>query len=727
MAIKIALIGKPNSGKTTLFNALTGANQHVGNWPGVTVEKKEGKLKKHKDVIVTDLPGIYSLSPYSLEEVVSRNYILNEKPDVVINLVDASNIERNLYLTTQVLELGVPVVMALNMIDVADARGDKIDDKKLADDLGCEIVRTSALKGKGVDELVKKALEVAKLPQKTQSSQKFSDKVESAILEIEKSVEGAVPAEQARWYAVKLFENDRETIARAKFTPEVYSRADELRKSIEAERDDDAESIITDERYNNITAIVGNSVQKKAIKESTSDKIDRIITNRLLALPIFAAIMFLVYWLSISTIGTIGTDWVNDVLFGDGGIPALAERGLSAIGASDLIMSLVIDGIIAGVGAVLGFVPQIVVLYLCLSILEDVGYMARIAFIMDRIFRKFGLSGKSFIPILIGTGCSVPGIMGTRTIENEKDRRMTIIVSTFMPCGAKLPIIALVVNGIFAGAWYMAPITYFVAIFGIVVSGIILKKTQMFLGDPAPFIMELPAYHAPKAKGVLIHTWERAKAFMIKAGTVILLATIVLWLLMRFTPSFKLIDFEEAGEQSILAVIGSAIAPIFKPLGFGTWEATIATFTGLIAKEQLISTFGIMTNLGNVDPELANEMGTPLHAMVQSMFTAAGAYSFLIFNLFCTPCVAAIGAIRREMNSRKWTWIAIVYQLAFAYCVSLIIYQIGSVLIDGASFGVGTAVAIIVLILGIYLLVRRPRKSAKSEVLSSGAVSGSVK
>ncbi len=705
MSIRIALVGNPNSGKTTLFNNLTGAAQYVGNWPGVTVEKKEGKVRFNKEVLITDLPGIYSLSPYTLEEVVSRNYILEDKPDAIINLVDASNIERNLYLTTQVLELGVPVVIALNMMDIVQKRGDIINTEALSEKLGCPIVEISALQGKGSKEVIAKAIETAKKAEQISNGVAFGKKVESALNEISDMLVDKVSEPQLRWYAVKLLEKDKDMLERHKFSETILSSASTIRETLEHDLDDDAESIITNERYQYISALIQGNVKKKKVGQTSSDKIDAIVTNRFLALPIFALIMFLVYYLSISTLGTMGTDYVNEVVFGDDGIPGIVSAFLENAGAAPLLQSLIVDGIIAGVGAVLGFVPQIIVLYLCLSALEDFGYMARIAFIMDRIFRKFGLSGKSFIPMLIGTGCSIPGIMGTRTIEDEKDRRMTIIVTSFMPCGAKLPIIALVASALFAGKWWIAPLTYFSCILAIIVSGIILKKTKIFAGEPAPFIMELPAYHIPSLKNILLHTWERVKGFMIKAGTVILLATIVLWLLMRFTPSFELIEFEEAGEQSILAAIGSGIAPIFRPLGFGTWEATIATFTGIIAKEQLVATFGLMTHLGEVDPETVSE-NAELLATTANMFTSVGAFSFLLFNLFCTPCVAAVGAIAREMNSRKWTAVALSYQLIFAYAVSLVVYQIGTLVFEGGSFTIWTGIAFLVLGWGLWLLFR---------------------
>ena len=720
MGVTIALAGNPNSGKTTMFNALTGSAQYVGNWPGVTVEKKEGKIKKDKDINLVDLPGIYSLSPYTLEEVVSRDYLLNEKPDAIIDVVDASNIERNLYLTTQLLELGIPVVVALNMIDVVRKRGDKIDLKKLSDKLGCPVVEVSALKGIGLDELVEESRKVASL-KKLKSIHNFGSDIEKALKEIEDSVSSVKDSEISRWYAIKLFEKDEKVMESFKFKPGEEEKLNSIIEKIETEHDDDGESIITNERYNYISSVVGDSVKKKETGMTASDKIDRIITNRFLALPIFAAIMTLVYYLSISTVGTWGTDWVNDVLFGDI-VPNSVSALMQNIGASEIVESLVVDGIIGGVGAVLGFLPQILVLFLCLSILEDVGYMARIAFIMDRIFRKFGLSGKSFIPILIGTGCSVPGIMGTRTIENDRDRRMTIIVTSFMPCSAKIPIISLITAAFFGGAFWIAPLAYFGAILGIVVSGIILKKTSLFVGDPSPFVMELPQYHIPSAKNVIRHTFDRGKAFVVKAGTVILAATVLIWFLMSFTPSLEYISFDDAGSSSILAIIGKAIAPIFAPLGFGNWETTVATFTGLIAKEQLVSTLSVVTGGAVIDPEAVGE-AKDLLKVFGGMLTALGGFSFLMFNLFCTPCFAAIGAIRREMNSAKWTSIAIAYQIIFAYAVSLIIFQIGSLITGQVSFGIWSVIAIITLLVMIYLMFRKPSSEKNNRLNLANASS----
>lgn len=708
MGINIGLAGNPNSGKTTMFNVLTGSAQYVGNWPGVTVEKKEGRIKGDKETNLIDLPGIYSLSPYTLEEVVSRDYLLNEKPDVIIDMVDASNIERNLYLTTQLLELGIPVVIALNMIDVVRKRGDIIDTKKLSKRLGCPVVETSALKGIGLKELIEECKKAA--GGKAEAKHAFGSDVEKALLDIQEAVSSLHNHPNARWYAIKLLEEDVKVMESFQFGPGEKEKVDAIRAELEEAHDDDGESIITNERYVYISKVVQDAVKKKSTGMTKSDKIDKIVTNRFLALPIFAAIMFLVYYLAISTVGTWGTDWVNDVLFGEI-VPDAANSFLESVGASEVLQSLIVDGIIGGVGAVLGFLPQIIVLFLCLSILEDVGYMARIAFIMDRIFRKFGLSGKSFIPILIGTGCSVPGIIGTRTIENDKDRRMTIIVTSFMPCSAKIPIIALITAAFFGGAFWVAPVAYFSVILGIIISGIILKKTKMFAGDPAPFVMELPQYHAPSPKNVIRHTYDRAKAFVIKAGTIILAATILIWFLMSFTPSMEYISFDEDSSGSLLGIIGQAIAPIFAPLGFGRWETTVATFTGLIAKEQLVSTLSIVTNLGELDPEEVGEATAFLKAF-GGMITALGGFSFLMFNLFNTPCFAAVGAIRREMNSAKWTFFAIGYQLVFAYAVSLVIYQIGSLITGQLAFGFWSVIAIIVLIGMLYLLFRsyRPGK-----------------
>ena len=711
MSVKIALAGNPNSGKTTLFNALTGSNQFVGNWPGVTVEKKEGKLKGHKDVTIIDLPGIYSLSPYTLEEVVARNYLINERPDVILNIVDGTNIERNLYLTTQLAELGIPVVMALNMIDVAEKNGDKIDFMKLSKAIGCEVTAISALKGKGIKEAADKAVSLAQ-NKSFKSVHTFDEGVENVISEIASKLDSSIPEEQKRFYAIKLFERDDKIADTMTDVPDVSALIDKAEK----EMDDDSESIITNERYNYISSIINECYKKKNMKKlSVSDKIDRVVTNRWLALPIFAVVMFIVYYISVTTIGTWVTDWTNDGLFGDGfnlfgteifvpGIPVLIGNALEALGTAEWLNSLILDGIFAGVGAVIGFVPQMLVLFLFLAFLEACGYMARIAFIMDRIFRKFGLSGKSFIPILIGTGCGVPGIMASRTIENERDRRMTIITTTFIPCSAKLPIIALIAGALFGGSGVVAASAYFVGIAAIICSGIILKKTKMFSGDPAPFVMELPAYHMPTAGNLLRSMWERGWSFIKKAGTIILLSTIVLWFLQGFgfEDGFGMV---EDMENSILARIGNVIAPIFTPLGWGDWKAAVAAVTGLIAKENVVGTFGILYGFAEVAEDGAEVWGS-----LASSYTALAAYSFLIFNLLCAPCFAAIGAIRREMNSAKWTWFAIGYQCVFAYVVSLCVYQFGN-FFTGSGFGIGTAAAIVIVIAFLYLLLKPFKES----------------
>ncbi|MDO4565235.1 MAG: ferrous iron transporter B [Clostridia bacterium] len=794
--ITIALAGNPNSGKTTLFNALTGSNQFVGNWPGVTVEKKEGKLKKHDEVVITDLPGIYSLSPYTLEEVVARNYLIEERPDAVLNIVDGTNLERNLYLTTQLTELGIPVVVAVNMMDVVRKNGDKIDTQELSRVLGCPVVEVSALKGTGITEAAEVAIEAANSG-KTVPMHTFSGPVEHALAHIEEAAVHGLPEEQQRWYAIKIFERDDKALEKLKIDPEVMKHIEADIQAAERELDDDAESIITNERYVYIASILKNCYRKKqAGKLTASDKIDKVVTNRWLALPIFAVIMFLVYYISVSTVGTWATDWANDGLFGDGwhlfgigsseyeeemdayasefiftdevkstleqaveagvigaedvlgaaedgsfgdfdeaygfyaasldeagfgigevvdvaleaegvpdaseygvwvpGIPVLAESGLDAVNASDWLKSLILDGIIGGVGAVLGFVPQMLVLFLLLAFLEACGYMARIAFVLDRVFRKFGLSGKSFIPMLIGTGCGVPGIMASRTIENERDRRMTIITTTFIPCGAKLPIVAMIASALFGGAWWVAPSAYFVGIAAIVLSGIILKKTKMFAGDPAPFVMELPAYHWPTVGNMLRSMWERASSFIKKAGTIILLASIVIWAGSKFgmmDGAFKFSVDMELGD-SVLGMIGNVVRWIFVPLGFGNIEATVATVMGLVAKEEVVGVFGVLDFV----------------AMSQ-----LAAYSFLVFNLLCAPCFAAIGAIRREMNSAKWTWFAIGYQCAFAYAASLIIYQIGLVFTGGIQW-LGLIAAVAVLAFIIYMLAKPYKEATKLKV-----------
>ena len=705
--IKIALAGNPNCGKTTMFNDLTGASQYVGNWPGVTVEKKEGRLKNHKDVIVTDLPGIYSLSPYTMEEVVTRNYLIDENPDVIINLVDASNIERNLYLTTQLVEIGIPVIIALNMIDVVRKNGDKIDIEKLGAALGCEVVETSAVKGLGSKEVTERAIALAQRKKADAAPCSFSAPVEKALEGIRAAVPAARESKYGRWLAVKLFERDEKATEKFQLSQDVRNQLDAIVSVCEEELDDDAESIITNERYEYIAAVVKDCVRKKQSGLSASDRIDRVVTNRWLALPIFAVIIFFVYYLSVSTIGTMATDWVNDNLFGDI-IPPAIEGFLTSIGTAEWLNSLILDGILAGVGAVLGFLPQMLVMFFCLAILEDCGYMARIAFIMDRVFRKFGLSGKSFIPILIGTGCGVPGIMASRTIENDRDRKLTIITTTFIPCSAKLPIIALISGALFPGSTWIAPSTYFLGMAAIIVSGIMLKKTSIFAGDPAPFVMELPAYHVPGAKGVLIHMWDRGKAFVKKAGTIILLATVLVWFLSSFNWSMQMTDIN----TSMLAAIGGVIAPIFAPLGWGDWKAAVATVTGLIAKENVVGTFGILYGFGEVA-----EDGAEFWSNLQASFTPLAAYTFLMFNLLCAPCFAAIGAVRNEMGSGKWTLFAAGYQTVFAYAVALITFQFGT-FFTGGGFGVGTVVAFVLLALLVYLLVRKPSLPASKEIRS---------
>ena len=707
MSIKIALAGNPNSGKTTLFNALTGSNQFVGNWPGVTVEKKEGKLKGHKDVKLMDLPGIYSLSPYTLEEVVARNYLINEVPDAIINIVDGTNIERNLYLSTQIMELGIPVIMAVNMMDIVEKKGDKIHIDKLSEKLGCEVVEISALKGNGIKELANKAVKLAESKKENKIAHKFNEKVETIIDETEALLSSEVPDAQKRFFAIKLLEKDDKISENLKVVPNVNDQIEALEK----EFDDDTESIITNERYEYISSIIkGCYTKSNKEKLTTSDKIDRIVTNRWAALPIFAIVMFVVYYISVTTVGTIVTDWTNDVLFGEI-IPPAIEKVLVALNCADWLQGLILDGIVAGVGAVLGFVPQMLVLFFFLAILESCGYMARVAFIMDRIFRKFGLSGKSFIPMLIGSGCGVPGVMASRTIENDRDRKMTIMTTTFIPCGAKLPIIALIAGALFDGAWWVAPSSYFVGVAAIIVSGIILKKTKMFAGDPAPFVMELPAYHLPTAGNVLRSMWERGWSFIKKAGTIITLSTILLWFLMNFgwlDGHFGMLDMETQLNDSILAKIGGVIAPIFKPLGWGNWKMAVAAVTGLIAKENVVSTFGMLFGFGSEIAEDGQEVwGTLAHSM-----SAIASYSFLVFNLLCAPCFAAMGAIKREMNNTKWFFFAIGYQCGLAYLVSLCIFQIGS-LFTGATFGFGTIVAVAIIIAFIYLLFR-PYKQSKT-------------
>ena len=788
MELRIALAGNPNSGKTTMFNALTGANQFVGNWPGVTVEKKEGKLKKHSGVILTDLPGIYSLSPYTLEEVVARNYLIGERPDAVLNIVDGTNLERNLYLTTQLTELGIPVVIAVNMMDVVRRNGDKINFSELSRELGCRVVEISALKGEGVMEAAQAAIDAAKSA-KTLPRHTFSGVVEHALAHIEEAAVHHMPAEQQRWYAVKIFERDEKVLEQLQLKPDLLSHIEQDIRAAEEECDDDAESIITNERYGYIASLMESCYRKKkAGMLTTSDKIDRVVTNRWAALPIFAAVMFVVYFLSVSTVGAWATDWANDGVFGDGwhlfgigsaayeeaaeayvepgaikdafeaaaeaaeldpaeakeltataylydddgnvekeipvtyssylaaseaeepdpadygvwvpGIPVLLGNWLESIRCADWLQGLLLDGIVAGVGAVLGFVPQMLVLFLLLAFLESCGYMARIAFVMDRIFRKFGLSGKSFIPMLIGTGCGVPGIMASRTIENERDRRMTIMTTTFIPCGAKLPIIALIAGALFQGAWWVAPSAYFVGIAAIILSGVMLKKTRMFAGEPAPFVMELPAYHWPTAGNLLHSMWERGWSFIKKAGTIILLATILVWFASNFgwaDGSFGMVEMND----SILAAIGSAICVIFVPLGWGNWQGAVATITGLIAKENVVGTFGVL--FGGFD-EVA-ENGWQIWNNMQAVFTPLAAYSFLVFNLLCAPCFAAMGAIKREMNNGKWTAFAIAYQCGFAYAAALIVYQLGMLFTGGGNVA-GSIAALVLVALMVFLLVR---------------------
>ena len=704
MSVKIALAGNPNCGKTTLFNALTGSNQFVGNWPGVTVEKKEGKLKGHKDVTIMDLPGIYSLSPYTLEEVVARNYLIAERPDAILNIIDGTNLERNLYLSTQLMELGIPVIMAVNMMDIVEKNGDKIHIDKLSKALGCEVVKISALKGTGIKEAAEKAVKVAQNKKISTPVHEFQSDVEAVITEIENRLGNSVPEEQKRFFAIKLLERDDKIKAQMTSAPDVSAEISEL----ENKMDDDTESIITNERYVYISSIIKSCYTKNKTGEklTISDKIDRVVTNRFLALPIFAVVMYIVYYVSITTVGGFLTDWTNDVLFGEI-IPSAIESFLTAVHCADWLQGLILDGIVAGVGAVLGFVPQMLVLFIFLAFLESCGYMARVAFIMDRIFRKFGLSGKSFIPMLIGTGCGVPGIMASRTIENERDRRMTIMTTTFIPCGAKLPIIALIAGALFDGASWVAPSAYFVGVAAIIISGIILKKTKMFAGDPAPFVMELPAYHWPTVSNVLRSMWERGWSFIKKAGTIILLSTIVLWFLMSFgwiDGSFTMLEAEQL-DASILSKIGSAIAWIFAPLGWGNWRMAVAAVSGLIAKENVVGTFGMLYGFAEVA-----EDGTEIWGQLASSMTQLAAYSYLVFNLLCAPCFAAMGAIKREMNNTKWFWFAIGYQCIFAYVVSLCIYQIG-MLVTGGGFGIFTVVAILLIIGMIYLLCRPYKES----------------
>ena len=714
MSIRIALAGNPNSGKSTLFNALTGANQYVGNWPGVTVEKKEGKLKGQSDVVITDLPGIYSLSPYTLEEVVARNYLIQELPDAILNIVDATNLERNLYLTTQITELGIPVVIALNMMDVVRKNGDKIDIKKLEKAFGCKIVEISALKGDGINEAINAVIAAAKGP-KTEPQHKFSGPVEHAIAHIEEATEGKLPEAQQHWYAVKIFERDEKVLEQLGLPESIKSHIEKDIAAAEKELDDDAESLVTNDRYTYIAEALKGAYTKKQVGQLTvSDKIDRIVTNRWLALPIFALVMFIVYYFSVTTVGTIATDWTNDVFVGEwlqGGIGSLLE----GMGVAGWLTSLIVDGIVGGVGAVLGFVPQMLVLFFFLAFLEGCGYMARIAFIMDRIFRRFGLSGKSFIPMMIGTGCGIPGVMASRTIENERDRRMTVMTTTFIPCGAKLPIIALIAGAFFPEhSALVSTSAYFIGVAAIIISGIMLKKTKMFAGDPAPFVMELPAYHLPTIGSILRSMWERGWSFIKKAGTIILLSTIVIWFMQSFsfTGGFHMIeDVVAENDSSILARIGQAIGWIFYPLGWNVagegWKAAVAAITGLVAKENVVATYGVLYGFEEVAEE-----GEEIWGSLAASFGNSGviAYSFLVFNLLCAPCFAAIGAIKREMNSAKWTWFAIGYQCVFAYAVALIIYQIGSAF-GGQIHPIGLIAAVVILALIIFQLFRPYKES----------------
>ena len=706
MDIKIALAGNPNCGKTTLFNDLTGSNQYVGNWPGVTVEKKEGRLKGRKDVVIQDLPGIYSLSPYTLEEVVARNYLVKEKPDAILNIVDGTNIERNLYLTTQLIELGLPVVVAVNMMDLVRRNGDQIDAKKLSDALGCQVVEISALKGEGGAAAAELAAKLAQQKRTGELPHVFTGSVEHAIAHIEESIQGKVDDRYLRWYAVKVFERDEKVLADLDLSADLRAHLEDHIVDCEKELDDDAESIITNQRYAYINGLVSKSVKKHGEKHrlSTSDKIDQIVTNRILALPIFAVVMFAVYWIAMGPFGTFLTDWTNDVL-GTAWLVDIPRAALEDWGVNEVLVGLICDGALAGVGAVLGFVPQMLVLFLMLAILEDIGYMARIAFIMDRIFRKFGLSGKSFIPMLVGTGCGVPGVMASRTIENERDRRMTVMTTCFIPCGAKMPIIGLIAGALFGGSGLVAASAYFIGVAAIVISGIILKKTRMFAGDPAPFVMELPAYHIPSVGNVLRATWERGWSFIKRAGTVILASSIILWFLQGFGWENGAFGMVEDMNNSVLAAVGSAVAFIFAPLGFGNWRATVAVVTGLIAKENVVATFGVLYNFAG---ELS-ENGDEIWALVAQDYTAISAYSFMIFNLLCAPCFAAMGAIKREMNNPKWTAIAIGYMCVFAYVVSLIVYQIGGLITGEVAFGLGTVVAAVLIVGILYLLFRRNR------------------
>lgn len=708
MSITIALAGNPNCGKTTLFNALTGSSQYVGNWPGVTVEKKEGRLKGHKDVVIQDLPGIYSLSPYTLEEVVARSYLVQEKPDVILNIVDGTNIERNLYLTTQLIELGIPVVVAVNMIDLVRKNGDSIDIQKLGAELGCRVVQLSALKGEGSMAAAECAVEAARAGAAAEAPHVFTGSVEHAIAHIEESLTGQISERNMRWYAIKLFERDEKVLEERKLDAALADHIEQHIQDCEKEMDDDAESIITNQRYAYISKVMDRCVKKRSAAHSlsVSDKIDRVVTNRIAALPIFVGVMAAVYWIAMGPFGTFLTDWTNDV-FAAEWLQGNASALLTGWGVADWLTGLVADGIIAGVGAVLGFVPQMLVLFLMLSLLEDVGYMARIAFILDRVFRKFGLSGKSFIPMLIGSGCGVPGVMASRTIENDRDRKMTVMTTCFVPCGAKMPIIGLFAGALFGGSSLVAISAYFIGVAAIVISGVILKKTRAFAGEPAPFVMELPAYHMPSARNVLHATWERGWSFIKRAGTVILASSVILWFLQGFGFVDGAFTMVEDNNNSLLAAVGSVVAPIFAPLGFGSWQASVATFTGLIAKENVVGTFGVLYGFAEVAEE-----GDEIWGNIATDFTALTAYSYMIFNLLCAPCFAAMGAIKREMNNGKWTLAAIGYMCGFAYAASLLVYQLGGLALGQVPFGAGTVAAIAVLAALVYLLVRPNKYNA---------------
>ncbi|MCI9639678.1 MAG: ferrous iron transport protein B [Emergencia sp.] len=711
MQYKIALAGNPNSGKTTLFNALTGSAQYVGNWPGVTVEKKDGKLKGHNDVIIQDLPGIYSLSPYTLEEVVSRRYLVTEKPDAILNIIDGTNIERNLYLTTQLIELGIPVLVCVNMMDLVRKNGDKVDLDKLSKELGCQVLPISALKGEGCIEAAEKALKIAEKHKTVDMPHVFTGSVEHALAHIEESISLMVDQNFLRWYAIKIFERDEDVLDTLKIDADLLEHLEEHIKDCETELDDEAESIITNQRYAYISKIVGSAVVKKERRENLtiSDKIDRIVTNRILALPIFIVVMWLVYYIAMSTVGAMATDWTNDVLFGDI-VPPAVSGFLEGIGCADWLVGLIVDGVVAGVGAVLGFVPQMLVLFILLAFLESCGYMARIAFIMDRIFRRFGLSGKSFIPMLVGVGCGVPGVMASRTIESDRDRKMTVMTTTFIPCGAKMPIVALIAGALFDGDAWVATSAYFVGVAAIVISGIILKKTKMFAGEPAPFVMELPAYHMPTIGTLLRRMWERGWSFIKRAGTIILLSTIVIWFLSNFSVQggFHMISDVLEQDTTLLANLGTLLAWIFVPLGFGSWKATVAAITGLVAKENVVGTFGVLYGFAEVA-----EDGAEYWSALSADFTAAAAYAFLVFNLLCAPCFAAMGAIKREMNNTKWFWFAIGYQTILAYLVSMCVYQFWTVAVGG-GFGIGTVAAIVAAAFIIYMLVRPASQSTES-------------